>query len=376
MSSKTLSIARMRSPLRWLALLLCLAAGLSACQALPGDTNLSDAALVLYIRAHEDQLAQPAGTDRTLVTFRVQPGESLTSIARRLEEQGLITDAKLFRRYLRYAHLDTGVQAGEFRLSPAMTMMEIASRLQRGYAPGVLITVPEGWRAGQIADMLTKAGIMDGRAFLQMVEEGAAAARRLGDYGFLADLPPDASLEGYLFPDTYELPDPARPEDLLRRMLDNFDRQVAPLLDAAPHPDGLNAHEVLTLASIVEREAVIPEERPLIAGVYLNRLRKGMRLEADPTVQYAMGYQVATGQWWKTPVSLEEYSAVDSPYNTYLHAGLPPGPICNPGVEAIRAVLQPAESPYLYFVARGDGSHVFARTYEEHVQNVRQYLGR
>ncbi len=376
MSSKPLSIARVRSPLRWLALLLCLAAGLSACQALPGDTSLSDAALALYIRAHEDQLVQPAGTDRTLVTFRVQPGESLTSIARRLEEQGLITDAKLFRRYLRYAHLDTGVQAGEFRLSPAMTMMEIASRLQRGYAPGVLITVPEGWRAGQIADMLTKAGIMDGRAFLQLVEEGAAAARRLGEYGFLADLPPDASLEGYLFPDTYELPDPARPEDLLRRMLDNFDRQVAPLLEAAPHPDGLSAHEVLTLASIVEREAVIPEERPLIAGVYLNRLRKGMRLEADPTVQYAMGYQAATGQWWKTPVSLEEYSAVDSPYHTYLHAGLPPGPICNPGVEAIRAVLQPAESPYLYFVARGDGSHVFARTYEEHVQNVRRYLGR
>lgn len=346
---------------------------LSACQGLPGD-SLSDAALAVYLRANEEKLARPAGTDRTPVLFTIEPGESVTSVARRLETAGLITDAELFRRYLRYHRLDVGMQAGQFRLAPSMTMMEIALRLQRGQVPGVLVTVPEGWRAGQIADALERSGVMNSQAFLREVEAGAAAAAALGDYPFLADLPTGASLEGYLFPDTYELPEHATPEEVLRRMLDNFDQKVTPLLASTPHPDGLNTHQVLTLASIVEREAVIPEERPLIAGVYLNRLRRGMRLEADPTVQYAIGYQPATGQWWKTPISLEEYAAVDSPYNTYLYPGLPPGPICNPGLDSIRAVLQPQESEFLYFVARGDGTHVFARTFEEHARNVRRYL--
>jgi len=133
---------------------------------------------------------------------------------------------------------------------------------------------------------------------------------------------------------------------------------------------------VLTMASIVEREAVVAEERPAIAGVYLNRLAAGIKLEADPTVQYAMGYQPATDQWWKTPVFLEEYSSVDSPYNTYLYPGLPPGPIANPGLSSISAVLQPADHEYLYFVALPDGSgrHVFATTFEEHRVNVQKYL--
>lgn len=345
---------------------------LSACQGLPSE-DLSDAALAVYLRANEEKLARPAGADRTPMLFIIEPGESVASVARRLEEAGLITDAELFRRYLRYHRLDVGMQAGQFRLARSMTMMEIALRLQRGQAPGVLVTVPEGWRAGQIADALERLGVMEGQAFLREVEMGATAAAKLGSYTFLSDLPAGASLEGYLFPDTYELPEQATPEDLLQRMLDTFGRKAAPLLESTPHPDGLSTHQVLTLASIVEREAVIPEERPLIAGVYLNRLRRGMRLEADPTVQYAMGYQPATGQWWKTPVSLEEYATVDSPYNTYLHPGLPPGPICNPGLDSIRAVLQPQESEFLYFVARGDGSHVFARTFEEHARNVRRH---
>jgi UPF0755 protein len=134
-------------------------------------------------------------------------------------------------------------------------------------------------------------------------------------------------------------------------------------------------HTALILASIVEREAVVPEERRDIAGVYLNRLAAGMRLEADPTVQYAMGYQEATGQWWKTPVFLEEYESVISPYNTYLNDGLPPGPIASPGLSSIQAVLDPAGHDYLYFVATPDGTgrHVFARTFDEHAENVRRY---
>jgi len=138
---------------------------------------------------------------------------------------------------------------------------------------------------------------------------------------------------------------------------------------------GLTLYDVLTLASIVEREAVVPEERPLIATVYLNRVQQGMYLNADPTVQYAMGYQPETGQWWKTPVTLEEYENVNSPFNTYLYPGLPPGPIASPGASSIMAVLQPAQTSYLYFLGRGDGSHIFAETYEEHQRNLEIYQG-
>ena len=165
---------------------------------------------------------------------------------------------------------------------------------------------------------------------------------------------------------------------MLAHQLDTFGQRVLPLFEEvqAAGDTRLSLHEVLTLASIVEREAVVAEERPAIAGVYLNRLAAGMRLDADPTVQYAMGYQPAAEQWWKTPVFLEEYSSVDSLYNTYLYAGLPPGPIAAPGLSSIRAVLYPAQHDYLYFVAIPDGSgrHVFATTFAEHEENVRRYL--
>ncbi len=139
----------------------------------------------------------------------------------------------------------------------------------------------------------------------------------------------------------------------------------------------MTLREVLTLASIVERETGVDDERPMIAGVYLNRLARGIKLEADPTVQYAMGYQARTGQWWKSPVFLEEYAAVISPYNTYLNLGLPPGPIANPGLRSIEAVLKPAQHDYLFLMAAADGSgrHVFALTFAEHLENVKRYQG-
>ncbi len=170
------------------------------------------------------------------------------------------------------------------------------------------------------------------------------------------------------------------PADVLSRQLDNFAAKVLPAYEEAiaAGTTDLDLYTVLTLASIVEREAVIPEERPDIAAVYLNRLENGIALEADPTVQYAMGYQEESGQWWKTPVFLEEYGSVISPYNTYLNAGLPPGPIASPGLSSIRAVLEPGDHNYVYFVAVGDGTgaHVFASTWDEHVANVRQYEAR
>jgi len=279
--------------------------------------------------------------------------------------------------------VDASLEAGQFELSPSMTMIEIAERLQRARADEIVVTIPEGLRAEEIADLLTAQGTLDGERFLELARAADPAAAPLlasptgggavGVYDFLDDLPARATLEGFLFPDTYRLPVPAQPEDLLRRMLANFDRQVTPEIRQAARAAGRPLYEVVTLASIVEREALLAEEMPVIADVYLNRLEQGMLLRADPTVQYAMGYQPASGQWWKTPVQLEEYATVDSPYNTYLYSGLPPGPICSPGLTAIEAVVYPADTNFLYFMATGDGGHAFAETFEEHEANVARY---
>ena len=156
-------------------------------------------------------------------------------------------------------------------------------------------------------------------------------------------------------------------------MLADFDERFTAEMRQATVEREMTIYQVVTLASIVEREAVVAEERPIIAGVFLNRLEKGMSLESCPTVQYALGYQEDAAQWWKTPVTLEEFDHVDSPYNTYLNPGLPPGPICNPGLASIQAVLEPVKSDYLYFLAKGDGSHAFAKTFEEHLQNQQKY---
>ncbi len=341
----------------------------------------SDALLAAYLDAHRAELQRPASTLPRPVQFEVKPGMSARAIAQELEAAGVITDARLFEAYVRVNGLAGRLEAGTYTLSPDMTPVEIAQVLQRALAPSIRVTIPEGWRLEQTADMLSANGILDGEAYRRLASGSDLGA--LGELGpeivaFLRARPTGASLEGYLFPDTYELPaENPSAVDLIRKQLEAFAAKVLPLYQAAHAEGGLQMtlHEVVTLASIVEREAVIAEERPLIAGVYLARLKADMKLEADPTVQYALGYQPDTGQWWKTPVFLEEYDQVASPYNTYLHPGLPPGPIASPGLSSIQAVLHPAQHDYLYFVAAPDGSgrHIFARTFEEHLANVKRY---
>ncbi len=337
-----------------------------------------------YLKTHSAALHQAVSATPQPMQFVVPSGATARSIAAALQAQGLIGDARLFEAYVRASGLADRLQAGTYTLSPHMTPVQIAEALLHARPPTIQVTIPEGWRLEQIADSLTVSGVMDGAAYRRLAEArdlpdlGVNAAER---YPFLLARPVGATLEGYLYPATYELfADQATPEALLQRQLDAFAAQVMPLYRelTAGQPRPLSLHEVLTLASIVEREAVVDDERPMIAGVYLNRLARGIKLEADPTVQYAMGYQPETGQWWKSPVYLEEYSRVLSPYNTYLHAGLPPGPIANPGRRSIAAVLNPTPHEYLYLMALGDGSgrHAFARTFAEHLENVRRYQGR
>lgn len=327
--------------------------------------NIEEFVLGFYLQTQSDTINAPISDDPSPVPFTVDIGASAAGIAAKLQEQNLITDADLFRLFLRYNGLDASLEAGDYQLRRNMNMREIAAALQKASFEEVVVTIPEGWRAEQIADLLTQEDIMDGAIFLAAVRQGTAV-----DHPLLADRPAGASYEGYLFPDTYRLPLNASPEDLISRMLDNMATKIpdnAPSLAAA---QGYTFYEILTIASIIEREAVVPEERTTIASVYLNRLAQGMPLQADPTVQYAMGYQTDSGQWWKTPVTLEEYSQVNSPYNTYLNYGLPPGPIANPGAASINAALQPDQTDFLFFMGCGEGAHLFAEDFETHQANV------
>ncbi|MCB0172563.1 MAG: endolytic transglycosylase MltG [Anaerolineae bacterium] len=329
--------------------------------------NIEEFFLGFYLQSQSEKINTPVSNDPSTVPFTIESGETGVSVSEKLAEQQFITDPDVFRLFLRYNGLDSSLEAGDYVLRRNMNMREIAEALQKANFEEIAITIPEGLRAEEIAELLTEANIMDGSEFLAAVRQGTVV-----DHPLLADRPPGASYEGYLFPDTYRLPAlNTTPEDLIGRMLDNMGQKIPADALALASAQGYTFYQILTVASIVEREAVVPDERPAIASVYLNRLGQGMYLQADPTVQYAMGYQTDTDQWWKTPVTLEEYSQVNSPYNTYMNPGLPPGPIANPGASSINATLQPAQTNYLFFMGcGGEGAHVFAEDFNTHEANV------
>lgn len=339
--------------------------------------KLQRVALGAYLKYRHKDVSYPVDpTDAREVTFVIESGESVAQVADALQGAGLISDAGVFRRVVQYHGADGSIEAGVYALRPNMTMEEIMDELQHGRLATTAVTIPEGWRSEEVAALLEETGIVSAEAFLQVVRGGAQA---LGEtsYAFLADRPEGSpvDLEGFLFPDTYQFPRDSDAVRVVDTMLQNWDQRVSADLREKAAARGLTLYEVVTLASVVEREAVVDEERPRIAGVYLNRLEREMRLEADPTVQYALGLDPQTGRWW-TPLTVDQVQNTDSPYNTYRVEGLPPGPICNPGLAAIQAVLNPEQTDYLYFVANkraGDGSHVFAYTFDEHVANVQQY---
>ncbi len=344
-----------------------------------GDSFLTS----LFLSMHQEELNQPVSDDPTPVTFVVELGETAAQVAARLEEEGLVVDGEVFRRFMGYHDLDVSLEAGFYSLRPNMTMHEIAEALQHGGDNTVTITIPEGWRAEQTAWLLGQQGVMRSDDFMAEVHTGQ------DDYPWLADRPPGASLEGFLFPDTYELAAEATPATVVGLMLATYDARVAPEIEGRLAGKTLfdlglgterpmTVYDVMILASIVEREAVVSEERPIIASVYYNRLdpahveQTALRLSSDPTVQYAKGYDPETGYWWN-PMLPGEGLTVESPYNTFKVQGLPPGPICSPGLASILAVLNPAQTDYLYFHAIGDGTHVFASTLEEHMQNQEKH---
>lgn len=342
------------------------------------NPNLSFAERVYlqnYLSGRADQLAAPVGSGQEAVPFTIEPGQTGNQIATNLAAAGILPDTELFLNYLRYFGLDSSLEAGDFSLSPTWTIPELAISLTDARARTISLRFIEGWRLEEMAHYLREVqpAAIDADEFLRISQRQAPFD--LAPYDFLASLPTDATLEGFLLPDTYQIPVTADATQLVALMLHNFGEQVTPELRQAFGEQGLTLRQAVTVASIVHREAVVADERPLIAGVFLNRLNIQMLLQADPTVQYALGFQPDSQTWWKSPLFLSDLE-VDSPYNTYLYAGLPPGPIANPGLSSLTAVAYPEPSDYIFFVAncggQQDGRHTFSVTFEEHLANVQR----
>ena len=297
------------------------------------------------------------GGQSSLVAFEVAPGDSLTRVVYALEAKGLIRNAKVSRWFAEAEDLSSQIKVGEYELSAAQSTSEILETLAQGRVRTHAVVIPEGQRASEIADRLAAAGLADREAFLEVVFDPETPVR-LGVEG--------SSLEGYLYPDTYRFSRGLPPERIAEAMVEEFLRVYR---DLGPDDSPLSMREFVTLASIVEKETGAAEERPLIAAVFLNRLKRGMRLETDPTVIY--GVEDFDGNLRR--IHLKDDS---NPYNTYRIRGLPPGPIASPGRSALEAVLEPADTAYLYFVSRNDGTHVFSKTYVEHKAAVDQFQRR
>lgn len=334
------------------------------------DLNPAERAVLLgYLTARAGDLNQPAGPDGAAVLFSVAAGETAGAVAEELASLGLVVDAQLLTYYLRYEGLDGQVEAGDFILRQTMTIPEVALALTDASAREAWLRVTEGWRREQIAAALAKQGVFAGVADEFALLTGPNSPRA-PSYSFLAGLPPGAPLEGYLFPDTYLLHPDASASDVIDKMLANFQARLPTNYEAQAASMGLTLHQAVTVASLIEREAVVDDERPIIASVIYNRLTIGQWLEIDATVQYALGTE---GDWWPRLEGLDLRS-VTSPYNTYAGAGLPPGPIANPGLASLLAAAQPAQTNYYFYRALCDGSgrHAFAVTFEQHVANACQ----
>lgn len=322
-----------------------------------------------------NDLLQPVDPNEQPRPFQIALGESPTEIANRLEQEGLIHNARALRDYLVYAGLDTSLQAGEYQLSPAASPLAIAQQLQDATPSQVTFNILPGWRMEEIASALPTSGLEFSAAELlntaNLPGDLATSDATPALSSLLAELPAGASLEGFLFPSSYTVDRTINAQEFVTELVENFANQLGAELRQGFERQGLSLFEAVSLASIVQREAIVEEEMPMIASVFLNRLSAGIKLDADPTVQYAVGFNAEQNTWWTVPLSAADL-AISSPYNTYQNLGLPPGPIANPGLKALQAVALPAQTPYYYFRAACDGSgrHTFAETYEQHLQNA------
>lgn len=277
--------------------------------------------------------------------FIVEKAAGMREIANNLKEEGLIKDPVVFFLLVKQLKLDQKIQAGDFRLSPSMTAEQIAKELTTG-SIDIWVTIPEGKRATEIAEILKEKMPQYDDSWVAALEEK----------------------EGYLFPDTYLIPKDYSIENIITIFTNTFNAKIA---EAGIDSDDPQLNDIVIIASLLEREAKTNDEKPIISGIIQNRLDSDIALQIDATIQYAKG---KVGSKWWMPVTLAEYKSVDSPYNTYLSTGLPPGPISNPGIESLKAAANPEETNYVYYLHGRDGVIRYARTLDEHNANTRKYL--
>ncbi len=301
-------------------------------------------------------LAVPPAPDRGTKIFEIAEHESLARVAARLERDGLIRNRFYFITFGRLTRSERALKPGEYALSTALRPLDVLERFRSGTVVLHPVTIPEGYTIRQIAPVLSAAGLGDSDEFIRLTND----ARFVESVGLN-----QPSLEGYLFPDTYAFPRRVSTEDIIRQMVARFQEVYSPRWDGQAASLGLTRHQIVTLASIIEKETGDEAERPFISAVFHNRLRLRIPLQSDPTVIYPIkGFNG----------NLRKVDLVrDSPYNTYRRRGLPPGPIANPGRAALEAALYPASVPYLYFVSRNDGTHQFSRSLREHNEAVDQF---
>jgi UPF0755 protein len=304
-------------------------------------------------------LASPPGQQNATVSFDIAKDEPLSRVASRLAGEGLIRSQAYFVVFGRLTGSERQLKPGEYALSPTMRPLELLDRFRRGLVVLHPVTVPEGYSNRQVAEAIRAAGLGDPEELLRLAE----SPEFIGELGLAVP-----TLEGYLFPDTYAFPRSVATADIVRRMVTKFQETYNSVWAARAAELGFTQHQVVTLASIIEKETGAGIERPIISAVFHNRLRLRMPLQSDPTVIYSI--ENFGGNLRKVDLTR------DHPYNTYRRRGLPPGPIANPGRDALEAALYPAPVDYLYFVARNDGTHHFSRTLREHNKAVDQYQRR
>jgi UPF0755 protein len=310
-------------------------------------------------------LRTPASSEGPVQLFEVRPGETVHGVARRLDTAGLLPRGVLFRPrvlalYARLTGRDRALKSGEYDVSPTQTPLEILDMLVEGRVKTYAVTLPEGLRLQEIAERLGQLGLVDPQAFLDRARNPQLARA----FGIEA-----SSFEGYLYPETYRFRRGSQPEEVIRRMYDQFQLRWTEQDRSELALSGMTLHQVVTLASIVEKETSVATERPLISAVLANRLARGMPLQTDPTVIYGIIDSRGAFNGNIRRSDLEQ----DTPYNTYTRGGLPPGPIASASIDSIRAVLAPAKVGYLYFVSRNDGTHEFSATLRDHAAAVARY---
>jgi peptidoglycan lytic transglycosylase G len=313
--------------------------------------------------------ASATGLSGETVEVEIPEGAGAEQIIALLLQAGVLTDSSSFDTLLAFSGVAPELQAGSYEFALGLPASEVILRLRQGGITTDLVRIPEGLRVEEVGAILVEAGIVT-------IEEWTEAVNAGPLHVALSEQPADASLLGYLLPASYAFREDTTAEAAIQAMLDAFVDQVTPALLAEAEASGLTLHEVLTLASIVEREAALAEEQPLVASAFLNRLEQGIALQADPAIQFLIATPESVEEfgWWKSGLEQTDLDT-DSPYNVYLYPGLPPGPIANPGIAAIEAVIRPANTNFIFFVAAPecDGSHRFAATLEGHNQNVADF---